>query len=573
MDIAILLFTAVIHVPGEPAEPTEAEAVRVADRAKTNMVRVASPLGMSVASDAVMVERTSSYEDAQVVAELKGGNDAGEYVPFAGVGWRWNEVWNASYPATDDGLDTWTEMKTDGLGTIWAIYTGTTTSYTMDTIFVFCSTDNGSTWLYRVAIYTTTANYDPWVARLSVDRINNWVYISNVLAAQAGGGNYYPGTMWVTRFQHTGGGAISSLGTYLCDPAGFGETYSKGAVACDGSGSSYVYLGAIDWVSGYMDYYRSADRGATWSYITSWDLGNQWTDAISATPRYGSSGAIIGWIDWDDVNGDYDYCWAEVTSSTQNGYYFGTGGTGFRALYSMAAYGTRWVAPLEEEASGTNFDAYFYYYDGSGYSLYTWDATATDVRSPAMDMIAQSNAVLMSTYRQTSGLNGRPYFCWATVADMSTWYLYTPCEYDVFNSDAITVAASQHWKFVDVAATPNAFGTYNWTPHIMWRRTSGATGGGDPWHSWPDPSVGAEEAAGGKGLFAAFVGKGIAYSVPGSTSAKLSVYDATGRMVCGTENTLSGKGVLELPDLNQGVYFFTFTTEGFGSTRGSFALK
>jgi hypothetical protein len=39
------------------------------------------------------------------------------------------------------------------------------------------------------------------------------------------------------------------------------------------------------------------------------------------------------------------------------------------------------------------------------------------------------------------------------------------------------------------------------------------------------------------------------------------------------ENTLSGKGVLELPELNRGVYFFTFATGDFGSARGSFALK
>jgi len=156
---------------------------------------------------------------------------------------------------------------------------------------------------------------------------------------------------------------------------------------------------------------------------------------------------------------------------------------------------------------------------------------------------------------------------------MATWYYYTPCEYDVFNSDAITVPSGGTTRHTDVAATPVTFDGYSWQPHIMWRRTSGAAGGGDPWHSWPDPSVGTEESSGGSGLFAAFLGKGIAYSVPGEANVRISVYDATGRLACGTENILSGKGVLELPDLNQGVYFFTFTTDDFGSTKGRFALR
>ena len=588
MGIALMLFSATITVPAEPAEATEARVVRMTERVNKNMVRVASPFGLSLSSEAEIVERTTSYEDAQVVAELKDGNHAGEYMPFAGAGWRWNEVWNATYPYTDDGSDYWPCIREDGLGTLWAIYNGVTTSYTMDTLFVFCSTDNGSTWLYRVGIYGSPDNYDPIFGYLSVDRVNNWVYISNILAEQAGSGQYYvDGTLWVTRFQHTGGGTITNLASYNCDPEGWGGKYFGCAAAPDGSGSSYLYMGGMDWEGDmwgdlYVDYYRSSDRGATWTYIGSFDMGSDITNCIAATPRHGSSGALIGWIEPDDANngddsganeGDYDYYWIEATSSTENGYYFDVGGAAFRGLLSMGAYGTRWVAPFDQATAANNFDAYFYYYDGSSYWLYTWDNTATDVRSLAMDMIPQNNTVLMSSYRQSSGLNGRPYFCWATTADMATWYYYTPCEYDVFNSDAITVPSGGTTRHTDVAATPVTFDGYSWQPHIMWRRTSGAAGGGDPWHSWPDPSVGTEESSGAASLFAAFVGKGIAYSVPGETNVRISVYDATGRIVCGTENILSGKGVLELPDLNQGVYFFTFTTDDFGSTRGSFALK
>lgn len=588
MEIAILLFSAVIRVPAEPAEATEAEAVRVTDRAGTKMVAIAPANMMTMSADDMeRIERVRGSGDAQVVSQIIGDNGSGEYVPFAGVGWRWNEVYNATYPYTDDGPDYWPSMREDGLGTLWAVYQGVNTSYGYDTLYVFCSTDNGSTWLYRVAISGSPDNYDPIFPQLSVDRVGNWVYISNILAEQAGGGSYYvDGTLWVTRFQHTGGGAIANLATYNCDPMGWDGSYFGVAAAPDGSGSAYLYLCGMDWVGSggdyWVDYYRSSDRGATWTYVNSNDMGTDITNCIAATPRHGSSGALIGWIEPDDADngdgsaaneGDYDYYWRELTSSTQNSYYFDVGGATFRGLFSMGAYGTRWTAPFDQATGASNFDAYFYYYDGSSYYIYTWDNTATDVRSPAMDMIAQDNAVLMSTYRQSSGLNGRPYFAWATTADMATWYLYSVCDYDVFNADAITVPSGGTTKHTDVAATPNTFDGYTWTPHIMWRRTSGAAGGGDPWHSWPDPSVGAEESAGGPGLFAAFVGKGIAYSVPGKTNAKISVYDATGRIICGTENILSGKGVLELPDLNQGVYFFTFVTDDFGSTRGSFALK
>ncbi len=578
MNIAILLVSAVITVPGEPAQANEAGAVRLAGKDRPSMVAVASPHQMSVSESAVMVERIYSNEDARMVAELKNGNPPEEYVPFAGVGWRWNEVYNATYPHTDDGADYWVCIREDGLGTLWAAYVGTTSSYTMDTVFVFCSTDNGSTWLYRVAIYGTSATWDPIFCYLSVDRVGNWVYISNILAEQAGGGQYYvDGTLWVTRFQHTGGGGIANLASYNCDPQGWGGLYFGCAAAPDGSGSSYLYLCGMDWVGSggdyWVDYYRSSDRGATWTYVNSNDMGTDITNAIAATPRHGGTGALIGWIESDDANngdgsganeGDYDFYWRELTSTTHPTYYFDQGGTAFRGLFSMGAYGTRWVAPFDQITAANNFDVYFYYYDGSSYYIYTWDNTATDVRSPAMDMISQNNAVLMSTYRQTSGLNGRPYFA---------WYYYSPCEYDVFNADAITVPSGATTRHTDVAATPVAFAGYTWQPHIMWRRTSGAAGGGDPWHSWPDPSVGTEETAGGTGLFAAFVGKGIAYSVPGKTNVKIAVYDATGRIACGTENILSGKGFLELPDLNQGVYFFTFATEDFGSTRGTFALK
>lgn len=588
MDIAILLVSAVITVPAEPAEPSEVKAVRLTEKDRTNLVRVAPATLMTVSSDALeMRERAPSYEEAKLVAEIKGGNDPGEYVPFAGVGWRWNEIYNSSYPHTDDGPDYWLSIREDGLGTLWAVYQAVNTSYSYDTLYVFCSTDNGSTWLYRVAISGTPAQYDPIFPQLSVDRVGNWVYISNILAEQAGGGQYYVnGTLWVTRFQHTGGGAISNLGTYNCDPMGWGGSYFGVAAAPDGSGSSYLYLCGMDWVGAggdfWVDYYRSSDRGATWTYVNSSDMGTTITNCIAATPMNGGNGALIGWIEDDDADNqdgntapenDYDFYWRELTSSTHPSYYFDAGGTAFRGLFSMAAYGTRWTAPFDQATAANNFDAYFYYYDGSNYWIYTWDNTATDVRSLAMDMIPQNNAVLMSSYRQSSGLNGRPYFAWATTADMATWYLYSPCEYDVFNSDAITVPSGETTKHTDVAATPVPFASYTWQPHIAWRRTSGTQGGGDPWHSWPDPSVGADESAGGSGLFAAFVGKGIAYSVPGETNVRLSVYDATGRMVCGTENTLSGKGVLELPDLNQGVYFFTFATGDFGSARGSFAVK
>ncbi|MGC8894123.1 MAG: T9SS type A sorting domain-containing protein [candidate division WOR-3 bacterium] len=588
MSIAILLLSAVITVPAEPAQASEAGVVRLAERAHPNMVAIAPAAMMAVsADDMTRVERVPGSDNAQVVSQVIGDNGSGEYVPFAGAGWRWNEVYNATYPHTDDGPDYWPSIREDGLGTLWAVYQGVNASYSYDTIYVFCSTDNGSTWLYRVAISGSPANYDPIFPQLSVDRVGNWVYIANILAEQDGSGQYYTdGTLWVTRFQHTGGGAISNLGTYKCDPQGWGGLYFGCAAAPDGSGSSYLYLCGMDWVGSggdyLVDYYRSSDRGATWTYVSSNDMGTSITNCIAGTPINGGTGALIGWIEPDDANNgdgsganenDYDFYWRELTSSTHPTYYFDAGGAYFRGLFSMAAYGTMWVAPFDEARAASNFDAYFYYYDGSSYWLYTWDNTATDVRSLATDMIPQNNAVLMSSYRQSSGLNGRPYFAWATTADMAIWYPYSVCDYDVFNADAITVPSGATTKHTDVAATPVAFGGYSWQPHIMWRRTSGAAGGGDPWHSWPDPSVGTEESAGGPGLFVAFVGKGIAYSVPGKTNARLSVYDATGRMVCGTENTLSGKGILQLPDLNQGVYFFTFTTDEFGSTRGRFALK
>jgi hypothetical protein len=589
MNIAILLFSAVITVPAEPAVSSEAKEVRLTGKDKTDMVRVAPAAYMTVSSDALeMVAKAPPYEEAKLVAEIKDGNELGEYKPFAGVGWRWNEIYNSSYSYTDDGPDYWLSIREDGLGTLWAVYQAVDASYNYDTIYVFCSTDNGSTWLYRVAIYVSSpSTSDPIFPQLSVDRVGNWVYISNIVARQAGGGQYYvDGTLWVTRFQHTGGGAISNLGTYLCDPQGWGGLYFGVAAAPDGSGSSYLYLCGMDWVGSggdfWVDYYRSSDRGATWTYVNSNDMGTDITNCIAATPRNGGTGALIGWIEPDDPNNgdgnsapenDYDFYWRELTSSSQNTYYFDAGGTAFRGLFSMAAYGNRWTAPFDQMTAANNFDAYFYYYDGSSYYIYTWDNTATDVRSLAMDMIPQNNAVLMSSYRQSSGLNGRPYFAWATTADMLTWYLYSVCDYDVFNADAITVPSGATTKHTDVAATPVSFGSYTWQPHIAWRRTSGAAGGGDPWHSWPDPRVGAGESAGAPGLFAAFVGKGIAYSVPRETNVRLSVYDATGRLVCGVENTLSGKGVLELPELNRGVYFFTFATGDFGSARGSFALK
>ncbi|MEO0192943.1 MAG: hypothetical protein ABIM46_09200, partial [candidate division WOR-3 bacterium] len=532
MEIAILLVSAVITVPGEPAQASEAEAVRLTEKAVTNMVAVAPPAVMKLSKeDLVMVERAPS-EPGALVSELRNGNPLDEYVPFAGVGWRWNEVYNSAFPYTDDGSDYWPCIRADGLGTLWAIYNGVTTSYTMDTIFVFCSTDNGSTWLYRVAIYGTPNTWDPIFGYLSVDRVNNWVYISNILAEQAGGGQYYvDGTLWVTRFQHTGGGNITNLGTYQCDPQGWGGLYFGVAAAPDGSGSSYLYLCGTDWVGMWVDAYRSSDRGANWTYINSNNMGADITNAIAATPKHGSSGALIGWIEPDDADngdgsganeGDYDFYWREMTSSSANSYYFDQGGTYFRGLHSMASYGGRWVAPFDEIKASNDFDASFYYYDLSSYWLYTWDNSATDVRSLSMDMIPQNNAVLMSSYRQTSGLNGRPYFCWAMTSDMSQWYYYSVCDYDVFNSDAMTVPSGATTRHTDVAATPYSFGSYTWQPHIIWRRTSGAAGGGDPWHSWPDPRVGQDESSGGSGLFAAFVGKGIAYSVPGETNVKIT---------------------------------------------------
>ncbi|MEO0191369.1 MAG: T9SS type A sorting domain-containing protein [candidate division WOR-3 bacterium] len=570
--MAILLVSAVITVPGEPAQASEAEAVRLTEKAHTNMVAVAPPVMMTFSKDdLVMVERAPSCQDARLVAEIIGDDGSREYMPFAGAGWVWNEVYDPTYPHTDDGFDSWNEMKADGLGTLWAIYTGTTPTYTMDTIFVFCSVDSGNTWIYKLAIYSDLDTYDPWVARLSVDRVNNWVYISHILAKEAGGGNVWPGTVWVTRFQHLGGGDIANLGTYECDPQGWGDIYFKCAVACDGSGSEYVYLGGIDWINGYMDYYRSSDRGETWRYITSWSLGDYWTNVLSAAPRYGASGALIAWIDWDDVQRDFRYYWAEVTSAGETGHYFSPGGTGFRGLYGIAAIGNTWAAPFEEEAGPANFDTYFYYYDGSAYWLYTWDNTPADCRSPAMDATPENGGrYYQAFYKTSSGMSGRPYFCWAEVSDMSRWYTWPSCDYDVHDEDAITVQESVHWKFIDVAAQDTGVGGY--LPHIAWRRTEGAEAGGDPWHSWPDPRVGQDESSGGSGLFAAFVGKGIAYSVPAETKAMLSVYDATGRTVSRIECTLSGRGVLELPSLNQGVYFFNLTTEGFGTRRGIFTL-
>ncbi len=295
-------------------------------------------------------------------------------------------------------------------------------------------------------------------------------------------------------------------------------------------------------------------------------LGTQFTDATAACPVYGGQGALLTFIDWDDAsdglpNDDNNYylIFSHVTPTSDDWSYFNNPFTGFTAIFGPAAMGNTLAMPVETEVGATNFDMlYFLSTDnGTSWTLYTWDNSTWDRRSLTFDVTPEGPngwRIYASYWDDSTEGNGSyndglgsPYL-WYT-DDGGTWHNWNLnwfyADPQVYPGEPMRVNPSEHWE---ITCPAPALFNGTWVPHVAWRRTEGATNGGDPWHSFPYEPLGVSEGSERPGVW--FDGASL---IVRGYEGTLKLYDPAGKLVGSWE--VRGEAKLK-PNLKPGVYLW-----------------
>ena len=295
--------------------------------------------------------------------------------------------------------------------------------------------------------------------------------------------SFYPGTHWILRFKHQGGGNISDIYTTQVSPY---DKYTRGAISADGTPNSpYVYLAIVDWSfdpDAAVDLYRSSDRGTTWTLVHSESFYDYITSAIDATPKYSSAGAFFAYWRYDGTNSRTWVAEADSISFSEWNE-IDVGGNIIRWPIKVAWNGTNRVCIWEEWTANNNGDIYYKYNRGTGWSnRMTFDNTTKNFVSP--DIAISSDGILfLAIVRDENGdFLGHPALF--TSQDYINWGPYG-CNSDTTYDYDVIKEYNGHGQFLGIALTDitikeeggRAF------PSLIWRRVQDTQGEGDPWFS------------------------------------------------------------------------------------------
>ncbi|MEO0164003.1 MAG: hypothetical protein ABIL67_04500 [candidate division WOR-3 bacterium] len=422
----------------------------------------------------------------------------------APVNWFNNEVSSGH----NSGFEHKVGIGINSFNDLWYVYSSSDGVSNNDTLHIFCSSDGGNTWLYVGNLSSpipTKGIFEPF---LNINPTDNYLYVIFTFARKSSYGNYSADTVVVMRFQ-TSSGCSTVSGTQGVFQVSTSSWVYETAVIASEPTTGYVFAMLLD-PTGYIDFYKSSDRGSTWTYARSWTSGPSRTRFFWASSKVGANrGTFFSFIEINDAtdpltgaDNKYYVMYAEWGSSpdTFRLWWFGptSGYDSLEGPISNTFYCRRtcstpfdsvFLMTFSRKTAGPNAYAVLM---NKGIDTTIWTTVIFDslnnrpYRSPSVAYAPNEGRVILSVLYDSLNTRFGVLRVWVSYPDSTLyWTNWLGSSLDAWDTKDLKVDMGNMLEPYALSSVVRYATPGDFRVHIAWRKVNGSTGGGDAWHATP----------------------------------------------------------------------------------------